>query len=95
MDSMLVVNVRKLPTFAPGLERSRKTEDRDILVESFRNVVANYSFNERMTGWRVGYAFDFFILQEYADWLAIGGNEITDRSRISIVVEVPCWKWRN
>ncbi len=56
-------SVGKRPAFAPSLERSRKTDDQDILFEGFLNAVADQSFNERVTGWRVGYAFDFFDLK--------------------------------
>ncbi len=40
-------SVEKLQAFAPGLERSRKTDDQDIHVEWFLNiVVANKSFDD-------------------------------------------------
>ena len=44
-------SVGKRPAFAPGLERSRKTDDQDILFKWFLNVVVNQPFNERVTGW--------------------------------------------
>ena len=44
-------SVGKRPAFAPDLERSRKTDDQDILFEWFLNAVADQSFNERVTGW--------------------------------------------
>jgi len=56
-------SVGKQPAFAPGLGRSRKKDDQDILFEWFLNAVADYPFNERVTRWRVGYAFDFFNLK--------------------------------
>jgi hypothetical protein len=35
-------SVRKLPTFVSGLERSRKTDDRDILVLSQTRIFTNF-----------------------------------------------------
>ena len=76
-------SVGKRPAFAPDLEHSRKTDDQDILFKWFLNEVADYPFNERVAGWSVGYAFDFFDLKNTQiglplvvtkQWIVIGAK---------------------